>query len=84
MGVQIPDGPGGMLMPGPGDVGVHIVLGEAHLPADLVGVDLPSADQVVDGGLADMEDVCHLLGGKGFVLGHWVPPRAYGSIIQKM
>ena len=53
---------GGMLMAGAGDIGVHIVLGEADLAADLIGIDLAPADQVIDGGLADMENIRNFLG----------------------
>ena len=54
---------GGMLMPGAGNVGIHVVLGKAHLAPDLVGVDFSPADQVVDGGLADVQNIGNLLGG---------------------
>ena len=53
---------GGMLMAGAGDVGIHIVLGEADLTADFIGIDLAPADQVIDGGLADMENIRNFLG----------------------
>ena len=57
-------------MPGTGNVGIHIVLGKAHLSADLIGMDLALADEIVNRRLADMENVRNLLGGQGFVLCH--------------
>ena len=73
MGIYVFHRTGGMLMPGPGNIGIHIVLGKAHFPADFIGMDLAFADQVINGGLADMENVGNFLGGKGFVLTHGVP-----------
>ena len=67
-------------MPGTGDVGIHIVLGEAHLATDLIGMDLTFSDQIIDRRFADMEDVSHLLGGKRFVLSHW--SSSFGVGIQ--
>ena len=52
-----------MFMAGAGDIGIHIVLGEADLAADFIGIDLTPADQVIDGGLADMENIRNFLGG---------------------
>ena len=52
---------GGMLMPGAGDVGIHVVLCKANLPPDLVGMNLSLADQVVNRRLADMENFRHFL-----------------------
>ena len=64
VGIDVLDRAGGVLVTGSGDVGVHIVLGESYLTADLIGVDLTFSDEVVNGGFADMEDVSHLLGGE--------------------
>jgi hypothetical protein len=72
MGIDALHRAGRMLMPGPGDVGIHIILGKADLPSDLIGMDLSPADQIIDGGFTDMEDVSNLLGGQGFVLCHSV------------
>ena len=58
------------LMAGAGDIGVHIVLREAHLAADLIRVDFPPADQFVNRGFAHMQDLRDLLGGQAFVLCH--------------
>ncbi len=60
----------GMFVTGACYVGIHIVLREANLAADLVGMDLPFSDQIVYGGFADMEDVSHLLRGQGLILCH--------------
>ena len=73
VGVDILDRAGGVFMPGPCNVGIHIVLGKAHLPSDFVGMDLTPADQVINGGFTDMKNVGNFLGGKGFVLTHGVP-----------
>ena len=54
----------GMLMTGAGDIGIHIILCKSNLPPDLVGMDLSSADQVVNRGFADMENIRHFLGGQ--------------------
>ena len=56
-----PDRLDALLMPRAGDVGVHVVLGEADLAPNLVGVDLAPADQLIDGGFAHMEELCDLL-----------------------
>ena len=68
MGVDIFHRPGGVFMAGPGIIGIHIILGKTDLTSDLIGMDLTPADQIVNGGFADMENVRNLLGGKGFVL----------------
>ena len=78
MGIDVLHGPGGMLMPGPGNVGIHIILGKPNLSADFIGMDFSPADQIVNGGFADMENVRDLLGGKGFVLCDRLP--SYFSI----
>ena len=83
MGVHIFDRAGGMFMPGPGDVGIHIILGEANLSADFIGMDLAFADQIVNGGLADMEDVSHFLGGQRFVLGQTDPSSQLFFIVSQ-
>ena len=59
--LHLPDRLDALLMPGAGDIGVHVVLGEADLSPDLIGVDLAPADQLIDGGFAHMEELCDLL-----------------------
>ena len=51
-----------MLMPGPGNVGIHIVLGKANPSADFIGMDLSLADEIVDCRLTDMEYIRYFLG----------------------
>ena len=40
------------------------------LSPDFIGMDFSLANQVVNGGLADMENVCNLLGRQGLILRH--------------
>ena len=60
----------GMLMPGAGNIGIHILLRKTNLSPDFIRMDFSLANQVVNGGLADMENVCNLLGRKGLILRH--------------
>ena len=62
MGIDIFHRPGGMLMPRPGNVGIHIVLGKANLSANFIGMDLSLADEIVDCRLTDMENIRYFLG----------------------
>ena len=59
-----------LFVAGARDIGVHVVLRKAHLPAYFVGVDFSPADQFIDRGLAHMKDLSDLLGGQTFVLRH--------------
>ena len=70
MGIDVLDRAGGMLVAGAGDLGIHIILGEADFSSDLVRMDLSPADQIVNGGLTDMENVSHFLGRQRLVLRH--------------
>ena len=70
MGVDILHRTGGMLVARSCDVGIHVILRKAHLAADFIRVDLTLADQIIDRRLAHMEDLGHLLRGKGLVLAH--------------
>ena len=63
-----------LFMAGTGDVAVHVVLREADLSADFIGVNLSAPDQVIDRGFAHMENVRDLLGGERFVLCHGGSP----------
>lgn len=63
MGVNVLDRPGGMLVPGTGDIGIHIILSKANLAPDFIGMNLAPVNQIVYGGFADMENVSHLLCG---------------------
>ena len=64
---------GRTLMAGSGNVLVHILLGKAHLAPHPIGVDLPPANQFIDGVAAHMEHRRHLLGGQGLLVGHGSP-----------
>ena len=61
--LHAPDRLDALLMPRAGDIGIHVVLGKADLAPDLVGVDLPPADQFIDRGFAHVEDIRNLLRG---------------------
>ena len=84
MGIDIFYRTGGMFMTGPGNIGIHIVLGKADLPADFIGMDFAFANQIVNGGLADMKDVSHLLGGQRFVLCQVDPSLQRVLVFSKM
>ena len=57
-------------MPGAGNIGIHILLRKTNLSPDFIGMDFSLANQVVNGGLADMENVCNLLSRQGLILRH--------------
>ena len=70
MGIDTLHRGSGMLMPGAGNIGIHVLLRKTNLSPDFIGMDFSLANQVVNGGLADMENVCNLLGRQGLILRH--------------